>query len=140
VALVLYAIQAVAPLRLALPILLPALGTIPVGVLAARMALGPQARAWAWLIGPAWGYVISALVALALWTAGFRGAWILVAAPLIALAPAWAFRQFATPITLPTFSRRDVVAVSIALMLVPAVCGRPFARVGERAATTGSPI
>jgi hypothetical protein len=85
-------------------------------------------------VGPAWGYVLTALVALGLWTAGFRGAWILVAAPLIALAPAWACRGFLTTIALPTFNRRDLIALSIALLLVPAVCGRPFARVGERAA------
>jgi hypothetical protein len=142
IALVLYAIHVVAPLRLAIPVLLPALATLPVGVLAARSALGPQARGFAWLIGPTWGYALTALVALGLWSAGARGAWMLVAAPLIALAPAWGFRAFRSPIVrstfahpafaLPSFGRRDVIALSIALMLVPAVCGRPFAHVGER--------
>jgi hypothetical protein len=131
-ALFLQAVHAVAPLKLAIAILLPALATVPVGVLAARSALGPEARGFAWLVGPAWGYVLTALVALGLWMAGFRGAWILIVAPLIALVPAWGLRALQTPIALPRFSRRDVIALSVALMLVPAVCGRPFARVGER--------
>jgi hypothetical protein len=132
VGLFLHSVHTVAPLKLAIAVLLPALATVPVGVLAARSALGPQAGAFAWMVGPAWGYVLTSLTALALWLAGFRGTWILIVAPLIALAPAWALRALRANVTLPRFSRRDVIALSVALMLVPAVCGRPFARVGER--------
>jgi hypothetical protein len=139
VAVVLYTLHSVAPLRLALLIALPSLATIPVGAIAARAAFGQRAGWLAWLIAPAWGYVLSSIVALGLWMIGARGAWILVAAPLMALLPAWAFRFFRTSIsdgsiglTLPTFGRLDIIALSIALMLVPAVCGAPFAHVGER--------
>jgi hypothetical protein len=158
-ALVLYVLHAIAPLRLALLIALPALGCVPVGVVAVRSVIGPRAGLFAWLIGPAWGYVLSSLIALGLWTCGARGAWILAAAPVIALLPAWGFRAFCTnsgdpadgadtahgapaaadaaetartTFALPTFGRRDVIAVSIALLLVPAVRGPPFAHVGER--------
>ncbi len=137
IAVVLYSFKTVAPLRLALLIALPALATLPVGVVAVRSALGSRVGALGWLFAPAWGFVLSSLVALALWIGGARGGWILIGAPLIALVPAWAFRVFRagiadTTIAAPVLDRRDLIALSVALLLVPAVCGPPFAHVGER--------
>src|SRR5262245_15241266 len=67
-------------LRSLLPIL-PGLGLLAVlvwfavpGVVLARRLYGAQPGAWplALLLGPAWGYVLSSLVLLALWAVGIR--------------------------------------------------------------------
>ena len=45
------------------------------GVVLARRLYGPRSGWLApWLAGPAWGYVLSSLVLLALWAAGVRSA------------------------------------------------------------------
>ena len=106
--------------------------TLP-GVWLARLAYAPQAgaRIAAWLVGPVWGYGLSSVVLLAMWVAGARGI-ALLTAPIFALGAvaliAPHVRDLLTP---PAFDRRDIVAALLLLLLVPAVVGRPFARVGE---------
>ena len=55
--------------------------------------------------------------------------WLSVA-PLLATAAAWPCRTLAPNLTLPAFTRRDVAAVALTLLVVPAVVARPYARVG----------
>ena len=80
--------------------------------------------------GPAIGFGLSCLTLLALWLAGARGAWTLVAAPalvavLLPLAACvpdrWRF-----PATRPG----DAGALAAALLIVPLVVSAPFANVG----------
>jgi hypothetical protein len=83
--------------------LAPGLGLLAVlvwfavpGVVLARRLYGAQPGGWpaALLVGPAWGYVLSSLVLLALWAASVRSAWWLVLAPIpaaIAVLPAGRF-------------------------------------------------
>ncbi|MEZ5420389.1 MAG: hypothetical protein R2708_24030 [Vicinamibacterales bacterium] len=62
---------------------------------------------------------------------GLRSGWAIVAAPLAAAPAAWAVgRVAAGQVRLPTFTRRDLAAVSLVLLLVPLVVARPFSRVG----------
>ncbi len=103
------------------------------GVLAAWMvfAPGPGRSFGAWCIGPIWGYGLSSLVLLGLWAAGLRREGLLVA-PLLAVVPALALGWLARGTVAPRqFRRADVVAVLVLIALVPALVGRPFARVGE---------
>jgi hypothetical protein len=97
------------------------------GVVLARRLYG----AWipALLAGSAWGYALSSLMLLGLWAAGVRG-FGLLAAPfpvLLAVLPA---RRLAGALSIPTFTRRDLVAVALVLLAVLAIVGRPFSRVG----------
>src|SRR5206468_6297891 len=75
-------------------------------------------------------YAISSLTLLALWVAGFRGGWIVVAAPILAFPAALLVRPLAGRFDIPAFDRRDLLAVCLLMLLVPLVVGRPFARVG----------
>lgn len=87
----------------------------------------------AWIAGGLMGYV---LTALALWTAiasgvpsrtGFLVAWTLIS--LAAAASVWRVRS--PLVDLPAWRRQDTIALALVLLLVPALVGRPFARIGE---------
>ena len=92
---------------------------------------GPGRRLAAWATGPIWGYGLSSVVLLACWTAGVRGT-ILLAAPLIAALVAIAVGAFLRgTLSSPALDRRDLVAALLLLVMVPAIVGRPFARVAE---------
>jgi hypothetical protein len=87
---------------------------------------------FALLVGPAWGYALTSLTLLGLWTAGVRRpVWFLLAAGLTSVVCGLA-RPLTGALRVPALGRRDVAAVCLALLLVPAVVGRPFSRVGER--------
>jgi hypothetical protein len=83
------------------------------------------------LVGPVWGYGASSVALLAPWILGVRGP-VLLVAPLIAIVLlallALRLRDLLVP---PSFRWSDVVAVCLLVALVPAIVGRPFARVGE---------
>lgn len=84
------------------------------------------------LMGPPIGYALSSVAILALWLGGVRGLAALLLAPAIAAAAAWMpARQLRGRFAPPALSARDVPALVVVLLLVPLVCGRPFARVGE---------
>jgi hypothetical protein len=103
------------------------------GVLAARvMYEAAPGRGFAsWVTGPIWGYGLSSVVLLALWTAGARGA-VLLAAPIVAAGIALgAGVLLKERLSAPAFDRRDVVVVLLLLVMVPAIVGRPFAHVAE---------
>src|SRR5262245_42394051 len=105
--------------------------TLP-GVFIARTiyAKQPGASIGVCLIGGVWGQAFSSLVLLALWVAGLRSASILVLAPLLAFPVAFFARPLAGRFELPRFTRTDVLAVLVLLLIVPLVVGRPFSRVG----------
>src|SRR5215510_3186031 len=105
--------------------------TLP-GVLIARTiyAKQPGASIGSWLFGGVLGHAFSSLALLGLWVVGVRSGWILLIAPLAACSVAFLVRPLAGRFTLPQFTRADVVAVLLLLLIVPLVVGRPFARVG----------
>jgi hypothetical protein len=105
--------------------------TVP-GVFIARVIYGkqPGASIGSWLLGGVWGHAFSSLALLALWVMGLRSAWILLLAPLLAFPVVFLVRPLAGRLTLPHFTRADVLAVLLLLLIVPLVVGRPFARVG----------
>jgi hypothetical protein len=105
--------------------------TLP-GVFIARAmyAKQPGASIGSWLLGGVWGHAFSSLALLALWVAGLRSGWILLLAPLLTFSVVFLVRPLAGRFTLPLFTRADVLAVLLLLLIVPLVVGRPFARVG----------
>jgi hypothetical protein len=127
------AIRAISPLGPGLLLCgMVALFAVP-GLLAAWIVVapGPGRVLAACSLGPIWGYGLSSAALLALWAAGFRG-WPLLIAPAVASLLAVPFAglargRFAARATRPA----DVYAVLILIALVPALVGRPFARVGE---------
>jgi hypothetical protein len=91
----------------------------------------------AWVAGSVLGYPISALafwLAIALGVphpAGFAGCWVVVTGSL------WAalWRQRAGHLRLPVWGRHETAGLLLLLLLVPAVVGAPFARIGSEDAT-----
>ena len=102
------------------------------GVVALLRAYRDSHSRWgmALLAGPAFGYALSSLVLLGLWVLGIRTGWLLLACPLIAIALAWFAPSLGPRLNVPRFGRRDVLAVSLLLLLVPLVLARPYSRVG----------
>ena len=109
------------------------------GVLAAwLMYAGERGRAFAaCVVGPIWGYGLSSLVLLGMWMAGLRDAWLLLAPAAGFAVAAAAGKLLEGTLTPPAFRKADVVAVLLLLVMVPAIVGRPFARVAEPVAGGG---
>lgn len=104
---------------------------IPGIAFAARIYRGqPGAMFAALLVGPVWGFALSSLVLLVLWIAGVRQPLWLALAPAGALLIAWPCARI-TGLTLPVFTRRDVLPVLLVALMVPLVDGLPYAKVGE---------
>jgi len=124
-------LQAILPLGYAAVLAAGVLWSAIPGVFIARALYGKESG-WIGpiLLGGVLGHAFSSLALLALWIAGARGAWILFVAPLLAFPVAVLVRPLAGGFTLPRFTRADVLAVLLLLLLVPLVVGRPFARVG----------
>jgi hypothetical protein len=103
------------------------------GVLVARRLYGRRQSGWtaAFLIGPVWGFALTSVVLLALWTAGVRHPAVLALAPVVAALVAIPCGRLAGLLTPPAFEVRDLAAAMLVLCLVPLVDGRPYARVGE---------
>ncbi|MGE0451500.1 MAG: hypothetical protein AB7Q29_18145 [Vicinamibacterales bacterium] len=125
-------LAAILPLHWALAVAAVVLWFAAPGLPIGAAVYGRQPGAWigALLLGSVWGHTFSTLALLALWMAGFRGAWILAIAPVLVLPIALLARRLQGNLVLPHFTRRDLVAVCLLLLLVPAIVGRPFARVG----------
>ncbi|MGB2717138.1 MAG: hypothetical protein WBC51_23350 [Vicinamibacterales bacterium] len=82
-------------------------------------------------VGPIWGYGLSSAALLALWAVGVRS-WPLLLAPALASLLAAPLAGLARgSITAAPARRADLLAILILIALVPAIVGRPFARVGE---------
>ncbi len=104
------------------------------GVLLAGYSLGGSAAAWwsARFIGPALGFGFSVFGLLLVWAAGLQSGLALLLAPLFTWALALVARRLGgVALRLPALDRRDVVAVSAALLVVPIVTIVPYARVAE---------
>jgi hypothetical protein len=100
-------------------------------VLARRLYASQTGGGFAALVaGPAWGYVMSSLVLLGLWAAGYRGGWILLLSPIPAAIAALPARRLASTLVVPRLTRQDAGAVAAVLLAVPLVVGLPYARVG----------
>jgi hypothetical protein len=129
---VLFCLGAILPLHFALILSATVVWFTLPGVFIARAVYAKQPGAWigSWLLGGVLGHAFSSVTLLALWVAGLRSGWILLLAPLFAFSVVWLVRPLAGRFTLPHFTRADVLAVLLLLLIVPLVVGRPFARVG----------
>ncbi|HTV00733.1 MAG TPA: hypothetical protein VMF13_09360, partial [Luteitalea sp.] len=103
------------------------------GIVALARAYRARQGRWgmALLLGPSVGYALSSLVLLAVWMAGGRSGWWLIAAPVIATAVAVWTPSLGARIDVPRFGRRDVTAMALLALLVPAIVARPYSLVGE---------
>jgi hypothetical protein len=103
------------------------------GVMIARRLYGAQRSAWlpALLVGPVWGFAATSIVLLGLWIAGVRSTFLLALAPLGAALLVIPCRWLQGALVPPVYDRRDVAALLLVLLIVPAVVARPYARVGE---------
>ncbi len=104
------------------------------GVVLARQIVRPLDRSWivAWLVGPALGFGFSVFGVFLLWVAGIQNWLALIAGPGLTWLTAAVVGRFGGPtLRLPTFDRRDVVAVSLALLIVPMVTWAPYDHVRE---------
>ncbi|MBS1817811.1 MAG: hypothetical protein JSU08_07775 [Acidobacteria bacterium] len=112
--------------------LLALLPGLPVGFL-----LFGRRQAAGWIAGALIGYATSAL---AVWaavftrhgtTAGLVLAWSAGLVALSALAAVMASRRRAPLVVLPVWTTRHTAALLLTLLMVPALVGRPFARIGS---------
>lgn len=101
------------------------------GILIVR-ALSPAAG---WLpalaFGPLFGQAFGSLILTGFWVAGGRGAWLLVAAPLLVWTLAVPARGLRGRLRLPATQPGDAVALALLAVIVPVIVGLPFAHVGE---------
>jgi len=107
------------------------------GVVLARRAFGAREPSGigAWLVGPALGFGIGVFGMLLIWAAGVQN-WVAIAGgPLLTWSIAALAKRVGGPtLRLPVFDRRDIAAVAIAVMLVPAITWAPYAHVRKRVA------
>ena len=86
----------------------------------------------AWLVGPALGMGFSVFGVFLLWAAGLQNWIALILGPLLPWSLVVAARRWGGPsLRLPVFTRRDVVAVALALAIVPLVTWAPYDHVRE---------
>lgn len=128
----LVSVQAIVPLRYAVVLGGGVVWFAVPGIFVARALYGkqPGAAIGSFLLGGVWGHAFSSVMLLALWVAGFRSGWVIVFAPLMAFPLVLLVRPLAGRFALPAFTRADVLAVLLLLLIVPLVVGRPFAKVG----------
>jgi hypothetical protein len=126
-------VRALAPVAAASALVLVFVWVAAPGVLIARRLFGPSRGTWpaALLIGPAWGFAATSVVLLALWAWGARNAAVLAVAPAVAAILAMPAGWLQGSLAVAHFDRRDFVPALTVLLLVPAIVGLPYARVGE---------
>jgi hypothetical protein len=128
---VLVSLRAIAPIGAALGLFAVMCWFAVPGVVLARRLYGRRAG---WLApslaGPAWGYVLSSLVLLALWAAGVRSAAWLAVSPLVATLVVWPARRVGETLCPPAISRRDALPVAFLVLAALAIVARPYSRVG----------
>jgi hypothetical protein len=104
------------------------------GVLLIRTLFPGANRPWllGWLFGPALGLGFGVFGAFVLWAAGLQ-TWLgLVAGPWPTLLMVAAARRFGGPsLRLPVLGRGDIVAVSLAMLLVPLMTWAPYGHVRQ---------
>jgi hypothetical protein len=93
-----------------------------------RRPAGPAA----WFLGPALGFGFSVFGVFLLWAAGVHGWPALVGGPMLTVLLAEVVRRYGGPtLKVPAFDRRDVVAVAVVLLIVPAVTWAPYDHVRQ---------
>lgn len=105
------------------------------GVFLARRAFGQRdpSHIAAGLIGPAIAFGFSVFGLLLFWAAGVQNWVALAGGPALTwLLVTIAWRTGGLSVRLPRFDRRDVTAVSIALLTVPLITWAPYDHVAER--------
>ncbi len=96
------------------------------------LKLGASSHLIAWLIGPALGFGLSVFGLLLFWAVGVQNWLALLLAPLLSwLLVIAAMRWRGPTLRLPPFDRRDIVAVGVALLVVPLITWAPYDHVGE---------
>ncbi|MDP3716787.1 MAG: hypothetical protein Q8T13_03370 [Acidobacteriota bacterium] len=102
------------------------------GIAIARAVAGP---ALGWLVplavGPLLGQALASLALTAVWAAGGRGIWVVLAASLLAAGAIVPARRLQGRWRLPATAPGDRLALAALLLIVPVVVGLPFAHVGE---------
>ncbi|HUQ86368.1 MAG TPA: hypothetical protein VM096_02350, partial [Vicinamibacterales bacterium] len=118
------------PAALAFGVISQAIFIVP-GILILR-AIAPR-EGWlpAAAFGPLVGQALGCFVMTLLWVAGGRGAWLLIAAPLIVSVLAWPARRLKGRWRFPVTQPHDALAVGLLLILVAVIVGLPFAHVGD---------
>src|SRR5437016_403106 len=93
------------------------------GILLARRLYRGAPGSWIamWLVGPCWGYLLSSLTLLALWSIGIRSLGWLLLAPIAAFVAVWPLRALAAHLRSPSFSRADLAPLLFLLLAVPAI-------------------
>lgn len=124
-----------APWRVTAQLVLLGAWFVAPGWLMVRSLAGRGPIGVAWLGAPPAGYLLSSLALLALWATGLQGLWAVVLAPAGAAVPAWALGRLGRDrVDWPAWTRADTRALVLLLVLVPAVVGWPYARVGAAVA------
>ena len=103
------------------------------GVVLARRVFGPRDPSGiaAWLVGPALGLGLSVFGVFLFWAAGVQN-WLAILLRRPDLARRRPGRRLGGPsLRLPAFDRQDVVAVALALLVVPLVTWAPYDHVRE---------
>jgi hypothetical protein len=103
------------------------------GVWLVRAAVaGPHASAAAWLLGPAVGFGFSVFGMLLVWAAGLQNWMTVVLGPGFTGIVAWRVRRAGGwRLRFPEFDRRDLVAVAVALAVVPVITWAPYDHIRE---------
>ena len=97
-----------------------------VGFVRQALGRGEPSGIGAWLVGPALGFGLSVFGVLLVWALGVQNWWAILLGPGLTWVLAWVARRWGGPtLRLPTFDRRDLIAVSIALLVVPLVTWAP---------------
>ena len=122
------------PLGVAFGTSLQIVSVLP-GILIVRACAAPNVR---WLptmtFGPLVGLALSSLALMALWAAGARGAWTLVAAPAAAALLVFPARRLRHRFQFAATLDDDGIWLPGLLLVVPLVVARPFALVGAQLA------
>lgn len=110
-------------------LILAALPGLPIG-----FALFGRRHAGGWIAGALLGYAVTAFACWAVVFARMPSFPWFVAAWTVACAATWAlFGRVTTPaVALPAWTSRDTTALALVLLIVPALVGPPFARLGAK--------
>jgi hypothetical protein len=101
-----------------------------VALVSAALRPHPSARFAGWLFGPAFGFGLSVFGLLLFWVAGLHNWLALLLAPSLTWLLVVVARRWGGPtLRLPTFDRRDTVALLLALLVVPLITFAPYENV-----------
>ncbi len=98
-------------------------------------AMGEVPPAAAYLLGPSVGFGVSVIGMFLFWAAGVQNWFTVMLGPLLTWAVAAVLRHFGgVRLRWPSFDRRDLMAVVIALAVVPLITWAPYAHVRDTVA------